>query len=51
MKGYKTYIMGTLAIVSVLLKAFELIDHDTLIYLLGIFLAGEGMALRDAIKG
>jgi hypothetical protein len=50
LNGYKTYIMGTLAIISVLLKVFELIDEQTLFTLLGIFLAGEGMAIRNAIK-
>jgi hypothetical protein len=47
--GYKTYIMAGLALASVLLKVFNLIDMETLLVLLGIFLAGEGAGLRHAI--
>ncbi len=50
LQGKKTYIMGALAIISVLLSAFDYIDYETLLALLGIFLGAEGMALRDAIK-
>ncbi len=50
LEGKKTYIFGVLAIISVGLRAMDLIDQETLIYLLGIFLAGEGMSIRSAIK-
>ncbi len=50
LSGKKTYIMGVLAIVSVGLQIFDVIDYETMITLLGIFLAGEGMALRNSIK-
>jgi len=50
LKGKKTYIFGVLAIVAVILNVFELVDYETLIALLGIFLSGEGMALRAALK-
>lgn len=45
----KTYIFGALAVVVVLLRVFELIDQETLIQLLGLFLAGGGVSLRHAI--
>ncbi len=48
--GSKTYLMGALAVVSVLLKVFEVIDYETMLVLLGVFFAGEGVALRHAIK-
>ena len=47
--GYKTYIFGAWAIIAVILKAFGVIDDQTLFVLLGIFLPAEGMALRRAI--
>ncbi len=50
LNGYKTYIFGALALVSVLLKAFSLIDEETLLKLLGIFLSAEIMSVRSAIK-
>lgn len=49
LNGYKTYIFGALAIVSVILKWGGLIDEVTLLALLGIFLSSEGMSLRSAI--
>jgi hypothetical protein len=49
LKGYKTYIFGALAVISVILKWGGLIDDPTLLTLLGIFLAGEGVSLRSAI--
>ena len=48
--GKKTYIFGGLAIISVLLRAFGLIDDETLLKLLGIFMSGEIMSVRSAIK-
>ncbi len=50
LQGKKTFIFGGLAIISVLLNIFDLVDYETMMALLGIFLAGEGMAIRDAIK-
>ena len=50
LNNYKTYIFGILAIVSVLLKIFEIIDEETMMLLLGTFLAGEGVGLRHAIS-
>ena len=48
--GKKTYIFGALAVISVILKWGGLIDEVTLLSLLGIFLAGEGIGLRSAIS-
>jgi len=48
--GYKTYISGSLIVLFSCLYAFQLIDTNTFIGLLGVFLPLEGMALRHAIK-
>jgi hypothetical protein len=49
LNGKKTYIFGALAICSVFLRVFDLIDHETMIALLGIFLASGEISLRHAI--
>ncbi len=49
LQGKKTYIFGVLAIVSVVLRFFDLIDTETMKSLLYIFIPAEGMALRSAI--
>ncbi len=50
LQGKKTFIFGGLAILSVVLRLFNLIDSETMAYLLSIFIPAEGMALRDSIK-
>ncbi len=50
LEGKKTYIFGVLAMISVGLRIFNLIDDETLIKLLGVFLSGEIMSVRSAIK-
>ncbi len=49
LQGYKTYIFGGLALMSVLLRIFELIDAETMTNLLYIFVPAQGMSLRSAI--
>jgi len=48
--GYKTYIAGSLIVLFSVLYAFGLIDGETFLGLLGVFLPLQGMALRHAIK-
>lgn len=48
--GYKTYLSGALIVLFTILYVFGLIENETFIKLLGIFLPLEGMALRHAIK-
>ena len=48
--GYKTYITGALIVVFAILYALGLIEGETFLKLLGVFLPLQGMALRHAIK-
>ncbi len=48
--GYKTYIMAVMALVSVVMGFLGWIDFETLVKLVTIFIAGEGAALRSALK-
>ena len=48
--GYKTYIMAIMAVISVVIGFLGWIDFETVVKLIAIFLAGEGAALRSAIK-
>ncbi len=50
LEGKKTYIFGALAMLSILLKVFDYIDTETMMLLLGTFLAGEGLGLRHAVE-
>jgi len=48
--GYKTYVSGVLIVVFAILYAAHLIEGETFLKLLGVFLPLEGIALRHAIK-
>jgi len=48
--GYKTYLSGALLVLFAVLYALGLIEGETFLKLLGIFLPIQGIALRHAIQ-
>jgi len=48
--GYKTYITGSLIVLFSVLYSIGLIEGETFLKLLGIFLPLQGIALRHAIQ-
>jgi hypothetical protein len=51
LSGFKTYISGALVVLFSILYAAGVIEGETFLKLLGIFLPIQGMALRSAIAG
>lgn len=50
LEGYKTYILGALALVTIVAAHFGIVDTDTANTLLAVFGFGGLISLRAAVK-